>query len=70
MVLWLLMRISLEDEQISEIEELTGKKLSKNGNELIGEVIEIAKNSEDNGPVEISCCPKTEKLASETEEES
>ena len=36
------MRISIDDENANSLEELTGKKLSKNGNEIIAEVIEMA----------------------------
>ena len=52
------MRISLEDEQVKGIEELTKKKLSKNGNELVAEVIEMAeenKNPDSLCWVESSC---------------
>ena len=52
------MRISLEDDQVKGIEELTGKKLSKNGNELVAEVIEMAEdNKNPDSPcwVESSC---------------
>ena len=43
LVLWIIMiRVSIDDENANSLEELTGKKLSKNGNELIAEVIEMA----------------------------
>ncbi len=37
-----IMRITLDAEVIRDLEELTGKNLSKNGNELIVELIEMA----------------------------
>jgi len=64
------MRISLENAQIEGIEELTGKKLSKNANELVGQVIEMAKKSDNVGPKEIQVCAFTEKMASEEEFEN
>lgn len=57
------MRISLEDEQVKGIEELTKKKLSKNGNELVAEVIEMAEeNKNPDSPcwVESSCSEEKE----------
>ncbi len=64
------MRILIDDQVKDDLEDLTGKKLTKNGNSVISEVVEMAKESRGPEPVEISCCPKTEKLASESEEES
>lgn len=60
-----LMRISLEDKQVEGIEELTGKKLSKNGNELVSEVIEMAKAGNNELEKEIEVCDFTNKMASE-----
>lgn len=59
----------IDDQNKDELEELTGKKLTKNGNSVIAEVVQMAKESQGPEPVEISCCPNTEKLASEPEEE-
>ena len=61
------MRISLEDEQVRGIEELTKKKLSKNGNELVAEVIEMAEeNKNPNSPCWVeSSCSDSEKEKSE-----
>ena len=39
------MRITLEPEVINSLEELTGKNISKNGNEIIAEVVEMAESS-------------------------
>ena len=40
------MRITLEPEVIRDLEELTGKNLSKNGNELIAELIQMAETGQ------------------------
>jgi len=64
------MRISLDNAQIEGIEELTGKKLSKNANELVGQVIEMAKKSDNAGPKEIQVCGFTEKMAEEAAQEN
>ena len=63
------MRILIDDQVKDELEELTGKKLTKNGNSMISEVVQMAKESREPEPIEISCCEKTEKLASEPEKE-
>jgi len=64
------MRILIDEQVKDELEELTGKKLTKNGNSMISEVVQMAKESREPEPIEISCCDKTEKLASESEEGS
>ncbi len=40
------MRISVDDSNVKSLEELTGKNLSKNGNEIIAEVIEMVESSQ------------------------
>jgi len=40
------MRISVDDENVKSLEELTGKNLSKNGNEIIAQVIEMAESNQ------------------------
>lgn len=35
------MRVSLDDDVVNSLQELTGKNISKNGNEIIAEVIEM-----------------------------
>ena len=63
------MRIQIDDQNKDDLEDLTGKKLTKNGNSVISEVVQMAKESRPEA-VEISVCDKTEKMASETEEEN
>ncbi len=36
------MRVLLDEDVVNSLQELTGKNLSKNGNEIIAEVIEMA----------------------------
>ena len=58
-----MIRISLDDENANSLEELTGQKLSKNGNELIGEVIEMAEaNKKPDSPcwMESNCSDQDE----------
>jgi len=63
------MRIMIDDQNKDDLEDLTGRKLTKNGNSVISEVVQMAKESRGPEPVEISCCPNTEKTASEDEED-
>jgi len=59
----IIMRITLDAEVIRDLEELTGKNLSKNGNELIVELIEMAEaGQKPNSPcwVESSCSDQDE----------
>ena len=37
-----MIRISIDEANASSLQELTGKTLTKNGNEIIAEVIEMA----------------------------
>jgi len=41
-----MIRISIDEETASSLQELTGKTLTKNGNEIIAEVIEMAEASQ------------------------
>ena len=63
------MRISIDQKNSEEIESLTGKTLTKNGNELIGKIIEMAKKSDNDGSEKsIVVCDFTESLANDEEE--
>jgi len=70
MLMSFFMRVLIDDQVKDDLEDLTGKKLTKNGNSVISEVVQMAKESREPEAIEISCCDKTEKLASESEEES
>ncbi len=57
------MRISIDDDVRNSLQELTGKNLSKNGNEIIAEVIEMAEAAQKpNSPcwMESSCSDQDE----------
>ena len=58
------MRISVDDSNVKSLEELTGKNLSKNGNEIIAEVIEMAEaGNKPNSPCWMeSDCSETEEV--------
>jgi len=62
-------RIQIDQKNAEEIQSLTGKPLTKNGNELVGQVIEMAKKSNGNGSKKsIEVCDFTEKMANNEEE--
>ena len=61
------MRISIDDDVRNSLQELTGKNLSKNGNEIIAEVIEMVEAAQKpNSPcwMESSCSDQDEDEAS------
>jgi len=57
------LRITIDENVASSLQELTGKNLTKNGNEIIAEVIEMAEsNQKPNSPcwMESSCSDQDE----------
>lgn len=63
------MRIQIDQKNAEEIESLTGKPLTKNGNELVGQIIEMAKKSDGNGSKKsIEVCDFTKSMADNDEE--
>ena len=58
------MRVSLDDDVVNSLQELTGKNISKNGNEIIAEVIEMAEaGNKPNSPCWMeSDCSETEEV--------
>ena len=60
------MKVQLSDETVSALEEVSGKKITRNGDQVIREVCEMAENGQENnsGP-SISVCSQTEKMASD-----
>ena len=63
------MRISIDQRNAEEIESLTGRTLTKNGNELVGQIIEMAKKSDENGSEKsIEVCDFTKQMANNEEE--
>ena len=41
-----MIRISIDEETASSLQELTGRTLTKNGNDIIAEVIEMAESNQ------------------------
>jgi len=60
------MKVQLSDDTVSALEEVSGKKITRNGDQVIREVCEMAENSHENnsGP-SISVCSQTEKMVSD-----
>ncbi|KAG2474521.1 MAG: hypothetical protein NPMRTH4_360006 [Nitrosopumilales archaeon] len=64
------MKITLSDPTISALEEVSEMKITRNGDQIIRKVAEMAKKSSENGQEqEISVCDFTEQMASEEKEE-
>ena len=42
------MKIQLRDETVSALEEVSGKKITRNGDQVIREVCEMAENNQEN----------------------
>ena len=55
------MRITIDEQNAQALEDLTGKKLTKNGNAAIRQVIEMAENAENDNSIELSVCENTKK---------
>ena len=55
------MRISLSPETIESLEDLTGKRITRNGDEIIRQVIEMVENSEKSNSVKMTVCDNTKK---------
>ncbi len=56
------MKLTLKPEVIESLEELTGKKITRNGNQVIQEVCEMAEKQNENEGIDISVCSQTEKM--------
>ena len=64
------MKIQLSDSTISALEEVSEKKITRNGDKVIKEVAEMAKQANENGPEKsIQVCDFTEKMANNEEED-
>ena len=63
------MKVTLSDETVSALEEVSEKKITRNGDQVIKEVAEMAKRANENGPEKsIEVCDFTEKMANNEEE--
>ena len=63
------MKIQLSDSTISALEEVSEKKITRNGDQIIKEVAEMAKRANENGSEKsIEVCDFTKKMANNEEE--
>ena len=57
------MKITLKSGTLESLEDLTGKKITRNGDQVIQEVCEMAENGQSNNEeINISVCSQTEKM--------
>jgi len=60
------MKVTLKPETVESLEDLTGKKITRNGDQVIQEVCNMAENEQsDNSEPSISVCSQTEKMVSD-----
>ena len=60
------LKITLSDPTISALEEVSEKKITRNGDQIIREIAEMAKKASENGSEkEIKVCDFTNKMAEE-----
>ena len=63
------MKLTLKPETVESLEDLTGKKIIRNGDEVVSQIIEMAKKSDGNGSKKsIEVCDFTESMANNEEE--
>ena len=55
------MKVQLSPECIETLEEITGKKITRNADQVIREVAEIAENAESKDSIEMNVCDSTKK---------
>ena len=55
------MRVSLSPETIESLEDLTSKRITRNGDEIIRQVIEMVENSEKSNSIKMTVCDNTKK---------
>ncbi len=53
------MKVQLSPECIETLEEITGKKITRNADQVIREVAEIAENAESKDSIEMNVCDST-----------
>lgn len=57
----LTMKVQLSPECIETLEEITGKKITRNADQVIREVAAIAEDAETNDSIEMSVCDITKR---------
>ena len=55
------MKVTLTSETIDSLESVSGKKITRNGDQVIREVAEMAENAESNNSIEMNVCDNTKK---------
>ncbi len=55
------MKVTLTPETIDSLESVSGKKITRNGDQVIREVAEMAENAESNNSIEMNVCDNTKK---------
>ena len=53
------MKIQLSDDTVSALEEVSGKKITRNGDEIIREVVKMAETLDNGKSVEMTVCDNT-----------
>ena len=56
------MKVTLKPETVESLEDLTGKKISRNADQVVQEVCEMVEEGNDNEGISISVCNQTEKM--------
>ncbi len=56
------MKVTLKPETVESLEDLTGKKISRNADQVVQEVCEMADEENGNKGIGISVCNQTEKM--------
>ncbi len=57
----LTLKVQLSPECIETLEEITGKKITRNADQVIREVAAMAENAESKDSIEMSVCDNTKK---------
>lgn len=55
------MKITLTPETVEKLEGLAEKKITRNGDQVIRQVAEMAENADNSGPIEMTVCDNTKK---------
>jgi len=57
------MKLTLKPSTVESLEDLTGKKITRNGDQVVQEVCEMAESGQSNNEeIDISVCSQTEKM--------
>lgn len=56
-----LVKVQLSPETVESLEGITGKKITRNGDQIIREVAAIAENAETEDSIEMNVCDSTKR---------